>query len=186
MNKPSYILVLGLTLVAGCADDGPPIASPPEEAPLAQSPADGRAETVAAFARGGDFRFSLEDSQVLADVERKCAATGAPDACLAEIRHEAAGEGVEIAPLGDDRIRYVSYAHENGERVVLIDGDARVVPVEEGIVELLPANMRVGKVPPNARLLVEVVDDDTIAMDKQPGAHPRTGGKRLVFHRQAR
>ena len=39
--------------------------------------------------------------------------------------------------------------------------------------------------PPGAPVL-EVVDEDTLAMDKQPGAHPRTGGKRLVFHRQAR
>lgn len=191
MKKHSYVLVLGLTLAAGCADDGPPVTNVPEEGPaVADAPPaahpDAPADAMAIVTRGGDFRFSLDDSQVKADIERKCAATAAPAACLAEVQAEAAGEGIEIAPLDGDRVRYVSYTHENGERVVLLDGDARVVPVEPGIVELVPGDMRVGKAPPNARLLLEVVDEDTLAMDKQPGAHPRTGGKRLVFHRQAR
>lgn len=180
MFKHALVLALGIVMV-GCADESEPVVEPSgAEALTVSDPA------VATLMKGGDYRFSLDDSAVAADVERRCAEAPAPASCLAEIRAAAAGEGIALSPLDGGRLRYVSYAHENGERIVLIDGDIALRPLGDGIVEIVGIELRVGKMPPEGvRLLLEVVDDDTIAMDKIPGAHPRTGDKRLVFHRQA-
>jgi hypothetical protein len=181
VNKLAVVIVSSL-LAGACAEESAPLRSaPPEAAETAVDPA------LVMLARGGDFRFSLDDSAVLPQLERKCAAAPAPASCLAEIRASASQEGVAIEPLGHGRIRYLSYGSEDGERAVYIDAELSVKPAGDGIVEMAVERIHLGKAPPpDARLLVEVVDDDTIAMDKQPGAHPRTGGTRLVFHRLPR
>ncbi len=199
MKTQTFVVAAFVSFVAACAAD--PVETPPAEgtedtreeaAPSASDPA------VLTLLRGGDFRFSLRDSAVLAGVEKLCgveaegsegetARAAQRASCLERYAAEAAGEGVELTPLEDGRLRYVSYGHEAGARVVHIDARVSVAPFEDGVVELTDVEVTTGpKLPPGARLLVEVLDGGSIAMDKQPGAHPRTGDKRLVFHRSAR
>lgn len=179
MLKHAFVLVSSLVLFA-CADAGAPVASDlPAEAETA--------DAAATFAtKGGDFRFVLDESEVLADVEKKCADAAEPTACMKEIRATAAEEGLEFIPLDNGRVRFVSYGVENGERAIYVDAELTLVPLGDGIVHMIPERLLAGKAPPEGvKLLLEVVDGDVIAMDKR-GGHPRTGGKRLVYHRRAR
>ncbi len=201
------ILVAACSLLTACsADDG---ASAPDVSP-AEAPASNELSedgAVSTLLRGGDFRFSLADSGVHEILRKRCeekpsAMDGpektAPDAthaekvkaCLANAEVSAKGEGVSFTPEGGDRMRFISYAHENGEKKVLIEALVTISPHEPGIIELTDGEVIFPKLPPEelpkGRLLIEVVDDTTIAMDKYPGAHPRTGGARLVYHRASR
>jgi hypothetical protein len=180
MVKHSLVLVSALFVFA-CADEAPIDVDQPE---ATEAVTDGAATLAAS---GGDYRFALAESAVLPDLEKKCAASKQPSACMDEIRAEAAGEGLEITPISGNRVRFVSYATEAGKRVVLIDGEVTLKALGDGIVQMIPERIDVGKAPPaDVQLLLEVIDADTIAMDKAPGGHPRTGGKRLVFHRETR
>lgn len=182
MEKNAHFLIVALVLVGGCAAEETP-STPAEAAPAAELAAPD--DPLAAL--GGDYAFSLDDSGVKGALERKCAAAEAPGPCFAAVRDAAAGEGVEILRLAGDRARYLAYGHEDGERVVHVDAEVALRWVGDGLVELTPERVDVGPpLPPGARLLLEIVDEATIAMDKAPGAHPRTGGQRLVFHRRAR
>jgi hypothetical protein len=194
------------SFVAACAGeptDSQPTPSPadaPEASDTAEAASQPTEETtldpVATLQKGGDFRFALEDSAVLADVRKKCESapaeksdsdTASPvEACMKRIAESAKGEGVAFEPLGEGRVKYVSYTHEDGKRVTLIEAELSLKEVEPGIVEFVDGKVITGpELPPGTRIFVEVVDENTIAMDKQPGAHPRTGSKRLVFHRLA-
>ncbi len=196
----SVFLLTGSTLI-GCAQEAPDQPTPGESVSreAKEEPASEplRAQAVERFLRGGDFRFALADSQV--DLEARCQAqlkeASTPgndvDACKTRLTEAAAKEGVQITSLGDDRIRYVSYSHEDGKRVVLIDAETTVKAFEAGVVQLVDGKMIAGTMvdkqpPPGTRLLIEVVDENTIAMDKNPTADPRNGGMRLVFHRTER
>ncbi len=175
--------LIAMSLFACAADDPAPVAE--QTTPAAQ--ADAPATAMATLLKGGDYQFALADSEVLALVKGKCAEQAEPEACLDAARAEAEGEGVLIEGLGGDRVHYLSYVTVNGERTAHVEANVTVAPTDEaGIVELVdPEVIRGPKLPPNARILIEVVNEDTIAMDKALG-HPRTGGKRLVFHRAAR
>lgn len=189
--KIQHTAVVALfSLITACAGEPAPSDAAPDPAAEAVDPA------VSTFEKGGDFRFALADSAVLADVKASCAteAQAVSDAraradsaasCLQRITDAAAGEGIEITPLGNGRLHYLSYFHEDGKRMAHIDAELSVRSHEPGILELTDVDVKVGpKLPPGA-LFIEVVDGDTLAMDKQPGGHPRTGSKRLVFHRSA-
>lgn len=200
-------LVVASSLLTACsADDG---ASPPDVSPAEAPAANGLSDDDAAstLLEGGDFRFSLADSGVHEILRKRCEqdpaamdgpGTAAADAthtdkvkvCLANAEVSSKGEGVSFTPEGGNRMRFISYAHENGEKKVLIEALVTITPYEPGIVELTDGEVIIPKLPPEqlpkGRLLIEVVNDTTIAMDKFPGAHPRTGGARLVYHRAAR
>jgi hypothetical protein len=182
------------TLFFACSTADPETADRPQPSE-AQAPTeaaesattDAPDDAVATFLQGGDYRFALEDSAVLTVIEGKCSRTPEPEACLATAKREASGEGVAITPLGGDRVRYLSYVHEGGEQKTHLEAITRVVATEEeGIVQLVDGEVIVGpQLPDGAKVLIEVVDDDTIAMDKALG-HPRDGELRLVFHRSPR
>lgn len=167
-----------LTTVA-CADD-PAFAS---SAPAFETARDD-VDALDTLLKGGDFRFALAESAVVAKVRAGCEASPDVDACMDEVAAEAAGEGVRITPLGADRVRYLSYVHEDGEEKIHLEAEARVVAVEPGIVAFVDPSASTEPLPEGAHVLVEVVDDDTIAMDKVPGTHPRSGDARLVFRRR--
>jgi len=179
--------LIATSLFACNADDPTPTAPTEPAAADAQQAPEATNAALATLVKGGDFHFALEDSEVLQMFEDKCAGEKDPEACLDEIRRTSEGEGVAITPIEGNRIHYLSYVTENGERKPHIEAKMTVAPTDEpGIVELVDGETIVGpELPPNAHVLIEVVDDDTIAMDKALG-HPRTGGKRLVFHRAAR
>lgn len=176
-------LITATSLFACAADDPAPTAEQTTPAAAADAPAG----AMATLLKGGDYRFALADSEVLALVKDNCAAQPDPAACLETARSEAKGEGVLVEGLGGDRVHYLSYVTVDGERKPHVEANVTVAPTDEdGIVELVDPEVLVGpELPPEARILIEVVDDDTIAMDKALG-HPRTGGKRLVFHRAPR
>jgi len=138
------------------------------------------------LSEGGDFRFAFEESAVYATVEAKCAEAADPQPCMAEHRRAAAGEGVEIEPIDGHRIRYASYDTDDaGERRKLLEVEATLKQVEPGIYELTDGKMLIPEgvePPPGQRFFIEVVDAETLAMDKVPGEHPRKGRARLVFH----
>lgn len=194
MTTTRTFLFCALTILAasGCADDAAPAPEVlPAVAPKAareHDPSEGALATVLA---GGDFPFALAESAVWATLKEGCATeppTGqSREQCMERVRAEAAGEGLRLTPLGADRVRYLSYVHEDGQEKVHIEREARVVPVEPGIVAFVDPEADLSQgLPEGAHVLMEVVDDDTLAMDKVPGRHPRTGEARLVFHRASR
>ncbi|MCA9622522.1 MAG: hypothetical protein KC731_26045 [Myxococcales bacterium] len=191
----SIALALSCLLATACAteptsDDRPQVGDAAgQSAPEQATPSENRtASAVRVLERGGDFGFSLRDSAVADQVRARCEARGASqvEACIEEMIASAAGEGVAFSPAGDGLTRFVSYAQEEGERVILIEALVRFEDLGDGLVEIRGERLLKGpKLPLDTRLLIDVVDEDTIAMDKQPGAHPRSGGARLVFHRSA-
>jgi hypothetical protein len=185
MTKYTLIAVCSL-LAAGCADD---VAVEVDDTPNAPEGAVSETgdDAVATLARGGDFGFAFDESEVYAKFQQKCASAPLPDACMAEIAAQAATEGLEFKPLGDNRVRFISYGEDEGKHTVYIDAELTLKPLGDGVLEMVVDRIHAGKRPPaDAQLMIEVVDGNTIAMDKMPGAHPRTGGTRLVFHRAAR
>lgn len=176
--------LIATTSLFACAADDP---APAAEQTTPATHADPPDSAVATLLKGGDYRFALADSEVLSLVKGTCAEQPDPEACLQAARVEAEGEGVQIEALGGDRVHYLSYVTAGGERRAHVEANVTVAPTDEpGIVELVdPEVIRGPELPPQARILIEVVSEDTIAMDKALG-HPRTGGKRLVFHRAPR
>lgn len=203
MKTTRFAAIALISVVAACAGEATEPAPPTEPAATEEGAAPPNADAtedpaVATLLRGGDFPFSLRDSGVLADVRARCETEGETKAagaartehvaaCLARISEQAAGEGLLFTPLENGRVHYLSYVHENGKRATHIEAEVSVKAHEPGIVELVDIEVLEGpELPPNARIFLEVVGEDTIAMDKKPSAHPRTGGTRLVFHRSAR
>lgn len=204
MKTTRFAAIALMSFVAACAGEPtdpapstePVAAADGVAAPNAASPTEDPA--VATLLRGGDFPFSLRDSEVMADVQAQCDTEGESKAagaarsehvaaCVKRISARAAGEGLSFTPLDNGRLHFLSYVEKNGKRATHIEAELSVKAYEPGIVELVEVEVLEGpELPPGVRLLLEVVGEDTIAQDKQPGAHPRTGGKRLVFHRSAR
>ena len=135
----------------------------------------------------GRYAFALDESDVVAPLRSKCASQSGgdaakADACVAEVRAEAAKEGIAFEKDAQGRVVWVSYGEENGVAAVYhqvpvaltSDGAKNVTARTLAPATGLQATSR--PIPEGTTLRIEVVDAKTIAMtDSQKG--------RLVFHR---
>lgn len=191
MNKTTLMLLAAIfPFAAACSEAETPVTSEQPSAKTDGRTADaGDAALQRLVSEGGDFRFAFRESAVYAKLKAQCDQADDAASCMAEYEQSAAGEGIRITPIEGLRVRYTSYATDDaGQRKTLLEAEVTLSAVEPKIFELTAAKMLVpenAEPPPGQRFFIELVDEETMAMDKVPGAHPRDGGARLVFHRAA-
>jgi hypothetical protein len=163
-------------VLAACASAGEPPPAAPTRTAL---------DTLRA---GADFAFSLDESDPAAQLRAQCAAqhpgdAAASDSCYAQIRDEAAHEGLRFAVDPQGRLVWTSYGRENGADVVYIEGAMDAQAESDRVVAAKFCDVPHGTtVPakvvqhPDMTLRFQLVDDHTLEM-----VDPHKG--KLVFHR---
>ena len=135
---------------------------------------------------GGMFPFSLDRSTaVLSKMKQSCTSDSAGESqCMTRVRTLAQREGIELVPLKNQGVRWVSYGHPEEQRVIYGDAELSYVGSKEGVAFLQVIKRNRGDLQLGDIIRIEVVDANTLAMDKNnPKRDPRKASMRLVFQR---